>query len=210
MDAGIQAGRQGLRYAAARGLAVVVMEPLQGGNLAAPPPPEVQALWDGAPVRRSPADWALQWLWDQAEVTTVLSGMSSVEQLEQNLAGAAAAAAGCLRAEERERVERAGRLFWTLLPIPCTRCRYCLPCPHGVDIPWNFSLYNSATAHGRLEEARRSYPAIPPGARASACAQCRGCEERCPQRIRISEWLSRVQAALGEGREPVGRLKGKP
>ncbi len=202
MDSEIQAGRKGLRYAASRGLAVVVMEPLQGGNLAAAPPAQVQALWDGARRRRSPADWALQWLWDQPEVATVLSGMSAMEQVQQNLASAEAARAGSLLPEERELVERVREAFQALRPVPCTSCFYCLPCPRGVDIPENFGLYASGVTYGRLEEARRAYSSLPEGMRASRCEQCRECEERCPQGIRIGDWMPIVHGTLGEGREP--------
>ena len=140
MDVENQAGTQGLQYAASKGLAVVIMEPLLGGKLTNPPEP-CRELWDGAPRAAHAGEWALQWLWNQPEVSIVLSGMSTMEQVEQNVASA----------ERLERVADGGgpgaggpgaRGLSALCAIPCTQCRYCMPCPNGVDIPYNFKLYN--------------------------------------------------------------------
>lgn len=195
MDQNNQAGREGLRYAAAKGLAVVIMEPLLGGKLA-DPPPAIRRLWERAPVKRSPVEWALHWLWHQPEISTVLSGMSDMAQVEQNVAAADAARAGSMTAEELALVEEVRAAYEGLMPIPCTKCRYCLPCPHGVDIPRNFEAYNNK-AYGSDEFARSAYPWIPEEERAGACKQCRKCEEICPQRIPIAEWLAKIHEALG-------------
>jgi predicted aldo/keto reductase-like oxidoreductase len=198
MDIENQAGTRGLQYAASKGLAVVIMEPLLGGKLVNPPEP-VQKLWDTAAKKRSPADWALQWLWNQPEVSVVLSGMSTMEQVEQNIASADVSDINTLTAEELALVERVRQKYVALCPIPCTKCEYCMPCPNGVDIPRNFEAYNQGVMYDKPERAREAYNWIPEEARANACIQCCECEELCPQSIPISEWMPRVHEVLGEG-----------
>lgn len=198
IDVENQAGTEGLLYGASKGLAMVIMEPILGGRLANPPE-SVQALWDSASVRRSPVDWALQWLWNQPEVTVALSGMSDMEQVQQNIASAGRSGVGSLSEEELALVVRARETYEQLCPIPCTDCKYCMPCPNGVNIPRNFSAYNGAVMYNQAENARRGYQRIPEDARASACIQCRECEPLCPQSIPISEWMPEVDAALGQG-----------
>ena len=129
MDEQEQAGVRGLNYAADKGLAVVVMEPLRGGMLAGDVPEPVQAIWDAAPLRRSPADWALQWLWNQPAVSLVLSGMSTLAQVEQNIASAEQSMVGALTPDDLALIGRVRDKYRELCPIPCTDCKYCLPCP---------------------------------------------------------------------------------
>ncbi|HET91396.1 MAG TPA: aldo/keto reductase [Chloroflexi bacterium] len=198
MDIEHQAGTRGLRYAASKGLAVVIMEPLLGGRLVAPPE-SIQALWDTAAQERSPVAWALHWLWQQPEVSVVLSGMSTFEQVEQNVVVAASAMVGGLKPEELALVDRVRDAYQELCPIPCTQCGYCMPCPNEVDIPRNFEAYNQGRMYEKPDLARRSYEWISEENRASACVQCGECEEKCPQRIPISEWMGRVHEVLGEG-----------
>jgi predicted aldo/keto reductase-like oxidoreductase len=199
MDIEKQAGRRGLQCAASKGLAVVIMEPLLGGKLADPPQP-VQALWEGAVQKRTPVDWALQWLWNQPEVSVVLSGMSTLEQVEQNIASASLSGVDTLTAEELALVEQVRARYQEYRVIPCTWCRYCMPCPNGVDIPWNFQYYNRGVMYDDAEFVRMVYNYVwPEGSRASACIQCRECEKKCSQRIPISEWMPQVHAVLGEG-----------
>ncbi len=193
-----QAGTRGLEYAAAQGLAVVVMEPLLGGRLVNPPA-EVQALWDTAPIPRAPVHWGLQWLWNKPEVSLALSGMSTMQQVQQNIELAGQSAVGLLSPEELALVGRVRDRYRELCPIPCTQCRYCMPCPNGVDIPRNFEVFNVGIMYNTLTEARRHYQRILEEARASACIQCRLCEEKCPQSIPISEWMPLVHQVLGEG-----------
>ncbi len=200
MDVENQAGTKGLQYAAAKGMAVVIMEPLLGGRLVNPPQP-IQALWDGAPVRRSPADWALQWLWSQPEVSVVLSGMSTMQQVEENLASASASGVGTLSEADLALIAQVRERYKALCPIPCTGCGYCMPCPNGVDIPRNFEVYNQGVMYDKAEHSREEYNHwIPQEARASACIQCRECEDKCPQHILISEWMPIVHEVLGEGK----------
>jgi predicted aldo/keto reductase-like oxidoreductase len=193
-----QAGTEGLEYAASRGLAVVVMEPLLGGKLVDPPQP-IQDLWDSAAVQRTPAEWALRWLWNKPQVSVVLSGMSTREQVKQNVASAGASGVGVLTGAELGLVGKVRDKYDELCPIPCTRCGYCMPCPNGVDIPRNFAVFNNGAMYNAIEGARRGYTRIPEEARASACIQCQQCEELCPQSILISEWMPIVHQVLGEG-----------
>jgi predicted aldo/keto reductase-like oxidoreductase len=175
------------------------MEPIRGGRLVNPPD-SVQELWDTAARRRSPADWALQWLWNQPEVSVVLSGMSTMQQVQENVASANVSGPNTLTEEELALVARVRRKYEELCPIPCTQCRYCMPCPNGVNIPRNFGIFNEGRMYNQLEEARQSYARrLPEAQRASACIQCRQCEELCPQGILVSEWMPDVDAVLGEG-----------
>ena len=134
MDIDFQAGEKGLNYAAEKGLAVVVMEPLRGGKLAADLP-AARPIWEQAKQKRTPADWALQWLWSQPAVTSVLSGMSTLQQVDENVHSAARSRIGLLDAEELELVKQVREALSGLSPIDCTQCEYCLPCPQGVNIP---------------------------------------------------------------------------
>ena len=124
-----------MRYAADKGLAVVIMEPLRGGRLAADLP-AANPIWAQAKTQRTPADWALQWLWSQPEVSVVLSGMSTLEQVEQNLESADNSRIGLLNKEELDLIGKVRETLSSLSPIGCTACEYCLPCPNGVNIPY--------------------------------------------------------------------------
>ena len=189
----VQAGTQGLKYAAERGLAVVIMEPLSGGTLANPPEP-VRAVWDSAGPAE-PVDLALRWLWDKPEVAVVLSGMSAPAHVRQNLDIASRSGVGTLTAAERELIARVQAKYRELSPIPCTKCGYCKPCPNGVDIPRNFEVFNAAAVlKGPTAVLNRNlYHLMPASERAAACVQCRECEEKCPQHIAVADTLARVK-----------------
>lgn len=196
MDIDNQAGVKGLRYAASKGLAVVIMEPLLGGKLANPPQP-VQEVFDNLPVHRSAAHWALQWLWNQPEVSVVLSGMSSIQQIKENLQAAEESRIEMLDESVLLAIDNVRQIYQERIPIPCTKCSYCVPCPQGIAIPRNFELYNDALAYDDLPRARNAYhTSIPPEGRAGSCIACRLCEEKCPQKIAISEWLPKVHSML--------------
>jgi predicted aldo/keto reductase-like oxidoreductase len=197
MDIEYQAGTKGLKYAAEKGLAVVVMEPLRGGRLTKSIPPSVQELWDTAPVQRTPAEHALQWVWNQPEVSVVLSGMSTFEQVEQNVASADRSGAGTLSEEELTLYARVREEYEALCPIPCTDCKYCLPCPSGVNIPRVFDIYNDAVIYGSEEHARMVYNNfMSEDERANLCIECGECLEKCPQEIEIPDWLAKVHEML--------------
>jgi len=201
VDTDVQAGKKGLRYAADRGLAVVVMEPVRGGRLAALPPPVVEIL-DQLQPRRSLAALALHWVWNQPQVSVALSGMSTMQQVVENLASAEDSEVGSLTEDDLAIYEQARDKYRELCPIPCTECRYCLPCPNGVFIHANLAAYNQAKLLGQLEQAKRRYAWLASrdhDMSAAACIQCRECEERCPQGIAISEWMPEVHALLADG-----------
>jgi predicted aldo/keto reductase-like oxidoreductase len=196
MDIENQAGTEGLRYAADKGLAVVIMEPLRGGLLAGRIPVVVQELWESAPRGRTPADWALQWVWNHPEVSVVLSGMSTMEQLEQNVASASDSGPGSLTKEELDIVSRVRDKYRGLAPIPCTNCQYCQPCPSGVNIPRIFEVYNDAIMYGDEQAGREGYQWVEEEQRAELCVECGECLEKCPQQIDIPEWLAKAHRLL--------------
>ena len=197
MDEEYQAGRKGLELAAGKGLGVIVMEPVRGGALARNVPPGVQAVWDEAPARRSPAEWALQWVWNHPEVSFLLSGMNTMEQVEQNLEYAHGSRPGLLTADELALVARVRDLYRELSPIPCTTCRYCMPCPQGVAIPDVFELYNDAHMFDNLQRQQMAYRIFfSDDERADRCTVCGECVEKCPQGIAIPEWLEKAQSFL--------------
>ncbi len=198
MDTENQAGTRGLKLAADKGLAVVVMEPLMGGRLA-DPPPAIRETIATDPARRSPAQLALDWVWDQPEVTVVLSGMSTIGQVVDNLRIADLAAVGKLGAGDQALIERVRQQYKARITIPCTQCGYCMPCPTGVNIPVNFDLFNYAHTYDDIGAARFRYKfLLKEGERASACANCGNCEDLCPQHIAISDWMPKVAELLGD------------
>jgi predicted aldo/keto reductase-like oxidoreductase len=196
MDTEYQAGTRGLAYAARKGLAVVVMEPLRGGRLTMRVPPAVQAIWDSAPVERQPAEWALDWVWNQPEATVVLSGMSTMEQVEQNVSWASRSATGKLTDGDMAVIARVREAYESLCPVPCTDCRYCLPCPSGVNIPRAFEIYNDLVIYGDLRRAKMVYSWLSEDERANLCVECGECLEKCPQQIDIPAWLGKAHKAL--------------
>ncbi|MCK5803667.1 MAG: aldo/keto reductase [Lentisphaeria bacterium] len=195
----MQAGTKGLEYAASKGLATVIMEPLLGGCLVTPPPSVAEALLDAPVKKRAPVEWALQWLWNKPEVGVVLSGMGEMCQVEENLSYADASGVGMLTEAELAVVARAAEAHAGVNAIPCTSCRYCMPCPHGVDIPHNFNLFNGVTTFGGNQVVLNPiiYSLLPEESRASGCVGCKVCEERCPQGIEISAWMPKVHEELG-------------
>jgi predicted aldo/keto reductase-like oxidoreductase len=196
MDVEYQAGTRGLKYAADRGLAVVVMEPLRGGRLTKSVPPSVQAIWHSASIPRPPAQWALDWVWNQPEVAVVLSGMSTMEQVEQNVAWAAQSRPGMLTEDDLEVIVQVRDAYESLCPAPCTDCQYCLPCPSGVKIPRILEIYNDLIIYGDLERSQRVYSWLGEAERANLCIKCGECLDKCPQKIEIPAWLAKAHEAL--------------
>jgi len=209
MDTAAQATTAGLEYAHSKGMAVVIMEPLRGGQLANPPA-EAQALMDAAPVNRTPVDWALQFLWNRPEVSLVLSGMGTQQMVEENCASADASGIGSLTAAEEQTLEAIAEIYRSKILVPCTMCEYCMPCPYGVNIPKNFAILNSMHAsegptriqvrlgYGKLTGRKRKVDKQHPNGNASICVQCGVCVEKCPQSIQIPEELKKVDAILGK------------
>jgi uncharacterized protein len=202
MDTDYQAGTKGLQYAAGKGLAVVIMEPIRGGQLAKQPPESVSNLWASAPQKRSPAEWALQWVWNHPEVSTVLSGMSTMNQVIENIVSAERSGINLLSPEEFALIERVQEEYRRLSPIPCTNCQYCLPCPNNVNIPGVLGLYNDAVKYSDVRRAQFLYTIrIQEGEKANQCQDCKDCEEKCPQGIAISEWIKKADELLDPKKE---------
>jgi predicted aldo/keto reductase-like oxidoreductase len=194
IDVEREATEEGIRAAGKKGCALVIMEPIRGGNLAVPPAP-VQAIYDEFPVKRGAVEWAFRHVLNYPEVSTVLSGVSTMEQLQEDIAifSKPDAVAGCLSDAEQQIIARVREKYASLASIPCTGCEYCLPCPQGVNIPQTFSKYNDGVMFGTFEPARRSYYfQVKFKSDASLCVGCGACEQKCPQRIAI---VTELQAA---------------
>lgn len=190
LDEQNQAGRAGLEYAASKGLGVIIMEPLRGGNLARKPPVEIQAVWDKAPVKRTPAEWALRWVWNHPEVSVALSGLNRLDHLEENCRVAEDALPGALADSDLDLIAKVREQFREGYRVPCTACAYCMPCPQGVNIPGVFNIYNNFHLFGDKMWARAMYNTIMPETeRAPNCVECGECEAACPQGIAIIEGL---------------------
>lgn len=203
-----QAGTAGLRAAAARGLAVFVMEPLLGGRLADRLPDRARRIIDAAatPELATPAAWGLSWVWDHPEVTMLLSGMNAPEQIDENAALAERALPGSLAPAQHEVIARVVEEFERTNRVPCTGCNYCMPCPQGINIPGCFSAYNASYAHGwftglsqyfTASAIRTSEPKL-----VSNCVRCGACARHCPQHIDIPARLEEVARRFQPG--PVG------
>jgi len=193
MDAGYQAGSKGIRYAASKGLAVVVMEPIAGGRLAQKSHEEIDAIWNEADTKRTPAEWALLWVWNNPDVTVVLSGMSTMNQVKENVATANNARPGVLTSSELSLFKRVAKKYKQHGFIQCTGCRYCQPCPNGVDIPVIIGLFNEFYVKNRDNKVKAKYrKQISPENRARKCAKCGKCEELCPQQLPIRDIINRA------------------
>jgi len=200
MDVDQQAGKRGLKYASDKGLAVVVMEPLRGGRITKQPPESVAKLWASVPQKRTPAEWALQWVLSQAEVSSALSGMSNMEQVIENVAIADRSQPGRLTAEELTLIEQVREAYRQTNDVPCTGCQYCMPCPNGVEISRIFELYNDAVMYNDTFMTRYFYrgPAgLKEEQRADQCKECGDCLETCPQKLPIPELLKKAHDLLG-------------
>ncbi len=199
LDETSQAGREGLHYAHEKGLPVVIMEPLRGGRLVNLLPESAKKLMNAALPDRTFAEWSFDWLWDQPEVTCVLSGMNSVEMVEENTRSADKARVGMLTDAEREVLRQVVAEINSTLAVGCTGCRYCMPCPKNVDIPGTFACYNRLKTDGRVRglteyfmtTALRRDPTS-----ASNCVGCGKCEQHCPQHIEIRKMLKEARAEL--------------
>ena len=204
LDQENQAGTEGLKYAAAKNLGLIIMEPLRGGNLGlAVAPPAIAEMWKAAAVRRTPAEWALRWVWNHPEVIVVLSGMNEEAHIEENLRIAGNAHALSLTGEELALVEQVSLRYRELMKVPCTGCGYCMPCPSGVLIPGCFEAFNKMHMFGEVEGVKFSYALRMSGMLAdgepryaSQCIECGECLEKCPQQIPIPEFLAEIAAEM--------------
>ncbi len=209
MDEHTQAGRRGLNYAAEKGLPVIIMEPLRGGRLVNQLPEKAKKLMEAHPAGYTPAQWAFRWLWDQPEVTVVLSGMNTKEMIEDNLNTASAVEVGRLGEQERELYAKVIKAFNEKVKVGCTGCGYCMPCPRGVDIPGTFNAYNRRYQDGWFHALREYFMCTTLRQKSAAASQCIGCgkcEKHCPQTLPIRKHMKDAQRVL---EDPVYKIASK-
>jgi predicted aldo/keto reductase-like oxidoreductase len=213
LDEHAQAGIDGIKYARAKGLGIIVMEPLRGGALARKLPKEAQKIYDGAPVKRSPADWALRWIWDHPEITVVLSGMNDEDNIEENIKIASEAFPDSLNDDALTIIDNFRNAFIKSMRVGCTGCAYCMPCPAGIDIPSAFLNLNTYHMSSKLEpwmmhilnaciNTKDGKPHW-----TNICLNCGQCEKKCPQGIKIREAFKLVQKDLeGLGTRAIAKI----
>jgi len=197
LDVEYQAGTEGLGYAYDKGIGVFVMEPLRGGNLARNIPPKIQEIWDQAPDKKTPAEWALRWVWNDPRVSVVLSGMSTEEQIQHNIETAESAYPNSLSSEALQLIGKVRSEYRRRIKVSCTGCNYCMPCPSGVDIPGILSILNDAFMFENFEKGKRRYEQFMEGHEASLCTECGACEPACPQGIPIINSLKEADKLFG-------------
>ena len=198
MDKDLQAGVKGLKAAAERGLGVVIMEPLKGGRITDAVPPTVQKIWDEAPIKRTPAEWAFKWLANMPEVTVMLSGMNAESQLQENMKTLSDEHVADLTQEEKDLIDRVSDEYNRLIKYSCTGCNYCMPCPQKLDIPRILRYFNDWNIYEQNPSTKLEYTTwIPAGRHASDCIGCKACEEKCPQHLLISQAMKEAAEAMG-------------
>jgi len=213
MDTAIQATTEGLKYAAGKGMAVVIMEPLKGGKLANPPD-EAWEVMKRSKIERSPVDWALQYLWNLPEVSVVLSGMGNLQMLNENCDSADRSGVNSLHEEDLNIIDDLIKIYRKKILVPCTSCKYCLPCPSGVNIPQNFAILNNLAlersnvrkwlhkrGYNKMANSIERLDKEKSNGNASLCINCGICLEKCPQEINIPHELKNVHLILKKGKK---------
>jgi len=216
MDTGVQATTEGLKYAASKGMAVVIMEPIKGGTLANPPKEAKEIIHHGK-VKRTAVDWALQFLWNLPEVSLVLSGMGNQKMLDENCESADKSGINSLSEDDLHTIDQLTEIYRKKILIPCTACQYCMPCPFGVNIPQNFAIVNNVSTESNfifrqwlkmgyrhLTGKKNKLNKDKPNGNATICTDCGVCIEKCPQEIQIPTELKKVNAVLGERKKISG------
>lgn len=198
MDKDHQAGLKGLKYAAEKGLGVIVMEPLKGGRITDAIPPTVQQIWDSAETKRPPVQWAFKWLASMPEVTVMLSGMSSKEQLEENIKIFSSDDILTITDEETALIDKVSDEYNRLIKYSCTGCNYCMPCPQKLEIPRILRYFNDWNVYEQNPSLKMEYTTwLAPGRHASDCIGCKACEEKCPQSLPIARAMKETSEAFG-------------
>ena len=199
MDEHSQAGRKGLQYANKKGIPVIIMEPLRGGKLVNRLPEEAVRIFNDYPVKYTPAQWALRWLWNQPEVTCVLSGMNSMEMVEDNINTASSVEVGEMGEAEEKMLQEVVKAINAKMKVGCTGCGYCMPCPRNVDIPGTFASYNRYYTENKMTAWREHIMCTAMRKNSSAasnCIECGKCEKHCPQHIEIRKELKNARKKL--------------
>ena len=199
LDEHTQAGRRGLQYAAKKGIPVVIMEPLRGGRLVSYLPQSAKKLMAKHPVQHSPAEWGFRWLWNQPEITCVLSGMNSMQMLRENVRAANSVKAGEFTEEDFKLIRRVKQEITKTAKVGCTGCRYWMPCPRGVNIPVTFSCYNRMFIDRKLSVMREYWQITgfkKDRSDMTRCIEYGKCERHCPQHIQIRKELKNARKVL--------------
>ncbi|WP_352419995.1 aldo/keto reductase [Proteiniborus sp.] len=197
MDEHYQAGLQGLKYASEKDLAVIIMEPIKGGKLAKQPEGDLKILWEKSGIKSTPADLALRWVWNHPEVTLLLSGMSTIEQVNENIKTASKALPLSLEPKELQLINDIKDIYHKRNKVGCTSCRYCMPCPNKVAIPDIFEIYNNYFVYEATTVGKNSYERmIKSGVDSSNCVECGQCESVCPQGLQIIHHLKEADLVL--------------
>jgi hypothetical protein len=190
MDTDFQAGYKGLKYAADKGIGIVVMEPLKGGKLAQKLPSEMMSVFNESVIKRSPAEWALRFVWNEAGISSLLSGMNSMEQVVENIRVADEGMQNSLSKDEILMFDKLRKAMGSRIKADCTDCRYCMPCASGVDIPDVLAALNNAAVWNDPNPWLTGYISI--NGKADRCTECKECEEVCPQGLQISAFMKEV------------------
>jgi len=199
LDENSQAGKKGLQYASSKGLPVMIMESLRGGRLVNNLPEKAKKLFEEYEIKRTPAEWSFRWLWNQPEVTCVLSGMNSIEMVQENVKNASTAKIGEFTEKDDKILQEVVKAINEKMKVGCTGCGYCMPCPKKVDIPGTFSAYNKLYTDGKfigLKEYVMCTLLRKDSTSASNCIECGKCEQHCPQNIEIRKELKNAKKEL--------------
>ena len=199
LDENSQAGRKGLNHAASKGIPVLIMEPLRGGRLVNQLPEKAKELFKNYKIKRTPAEWSFRWLWSQKEIMCVLSGMNSIEMLEENVKHASTSEVGEYTEEDQNLLNEVVKAINENMKVGCTGCGYCMPCPKKVDIPGTFSAYNKKYSDGKFTALKEYFMCTTlrkDSTAASNCVECGACEKHCPQGIKIREELKKARKEL--------------
>lgn len=196
MDRKYQAGLAGLKYASDKDISVIIMQPIKGGKLSKASD-EIQNIWNEWEDDRSPSEWALKWLYNLPEVSTVLSGMSTIEHVVENVKTASDTSPNSLSKKELSLIDSVTAIYEKNIKVGCTACEYCLPCRQDVSIPDIFELYNNIYVYGTEEESKKSYKKMIELERdVSKCIECGACENVCPQFLEITTFLKDADKVL--------------